>query len=270
MFGQLDGCVEEDRDLIHPSSIVDPSAIIANDCEVGPFCVIGAGVEIASGSKISANVVINGPTIIGENNTIYQFASIGEAPQDLKYSGEPTRLVVGDGNIIREYVTLHRGTVDGGGVTTVGNDCLFMAYTHVAHDCVVGDRVIMANAASIAGHVIVGDQAILGGFTCVHQFTHIGAHSLSGLGTVINRDVPPFVTVAGNHARALSINKIGLQRRGFNREVISALHRAFRMLIKSRGSRERNLEQLKAQIEQFPEVQQFVEFIITSERSVVR
>jgi UDP-N-acetylglucosamine acyltransferase len=270
VFSRFDGRPEKDRDLIHPSTIVDPGAIIADDCSVGPFCVIGANVEIGSGTSVRSHTVINGPTSIGKNNTIYQFASIGEAPQDLKYSGEPTRLVVGDGNIIREYVTLHRGTDDGCGVTTVGSDCLLMAYSHVAHDCVVGDRVIMANAASIAGHVTVGERAILGGFTCVHQFTRIGPHSLSGLGTVINRDVPPFVTVAGNHARAICINRKGLQRRGFSRETIAALHTAFRVLIKSRGLREQSLMQLKPLIEDFPEVQQFVEFVTSSERSVVR
>ena len=270
MFGEFDGCIEKGRNLIHSSTIVDPSASIADDCDIGPFCVIGADVEIASGTRIHPHVVVNGPTTIGKNNTIYQFASIGEAPQDMKYSGEQTRLVVGDGNVIREYVTLHRGTVGGGGLTTLGNGCLLMAYSHVAHDCVVGNRVIMANAASIAGHVTVGYQAILGGFTCVHQFTHIGAHSLSGLGTVINRDVPPFVTVAGNHARALCINKKGLQRRGFSRESIAALHKAFQMLIKSHRSRAQGLEQLKALIEEFDEVRQFVDFIVSSKRSVVR
>lgn len=249
---------------------MDPSAIIADDCEVGPFCVVGADVEIASGTRILAHVVINGPTTIGESNTIYQFSSIGEAPQDKKYAGEPTRLEIGDRNIIREYATLHRGTVGGGGLTTLGSDCLLMAYSHVAHDCAVGDRVIMANAASIAGHVTVGYQAILGGFTLVHQFTHIGAHSSTGMGAVINRDVPPFVTVAGNPPRALCINKIGLQRRGFSRESIAALRRAFQLLIKSRKSRADALEQLKALIDEFTEVQQFVDFVVSSERSVMR
>lgn len=256
--------------MIHPSTIVDPTARIADDCEIGPFCVIGAGVEIGSGCKIHSHVVVNGPTTIGENNTIYQFSSIGEACQDLKYAGEPTRLVVGNNNIFREYVTLHRGTVGGGGVTTIGDDNLLMAYTHVAHDCILGDRVIMSNAASIAGHVIVGDDVILGGFTCVHQFTHIGAHGFSGLGTVINRDVPPYTIVAGNHARAVSINKKGLQRRGFNPETIAALHKTFRLLIKSRTPRREALEALKPLAESFDEVREMIDFVESSQRSIVR
>ncbi len=256
--------------MIHASAIVDATAIVADDCDIGPFCTIGAGVEIGSGTTIHSHVVIKGPTTIGRNNTIYQFASVGEAPQDLKYAGEPTRLIIGDNNVIREYVTLHRGTVDGGGVTRLGNGNLLMAYAHVAHDCIIGDGVIMSNAASIAGHVTLGDQAILGGFTCVHQFTRIGPHSFSGLGTVINRDVPPFISVAGNHARAVSINKKGLQRRGFSDETIAALHKAFRALIKSRSSRVLALEQLDALITTFPEVRQFVDFIVSSQRSVVR
>ena len=256
--------------MIHNTAIVDPEASIASDCSIGPYTVIGPDVEINSGCDIRSHVVINGPTTIGKNNTIYQFASIGESPQDLKYSGEPTKLIIGDNNVFREYVTLHRGTVDGGGVTTIGNDNLLMAYAHVAHDCVVGNGVIMSNAASIAGHVIVGDQAILGGFTCVHQFTHIGAHGFSGLGTVINRDVPPFVIVAGNHARAISVNKKGLQRRGFSKETIAALHKAFRLLIKSRVPRQQALDELEPVANAFPEVRQLVDFVNSSERSVVR
>ena len=256
--------------MIHASALVDAGAVIADDCDIGPFCVIGAGVEIGSGTRVLSHTVIKGPTTIGKNNTIYPFASIGEAPQDLKYAGEPTKLIVGNDNTIREYVTLHRGTRSGGGVTTVGNDSLLMAYVHIAHDCVVGNGVIMANAASIAGHVVVGDRATLGGFTCVHQFTRIGADSFSGLGTVINRDVPPFVRVAGNHARAISINKIGLQRRGFNAATIAALHEVFRLLIKSHKSRAQTLLQLDPLAAAFPEVRQFIEFITSSERSVVR
>ena len=256
--------------MIHASTIVDAGAVIADDCDIGPFCTIGAGVEIGSGTKILSHTVIKGPTTIGRNNTIYPFASIGEAPQDLKYAGEPTRLVVGDDNTIREYVTLHRGTGDGGGVTTIGNGNLLMAYVHVAHDCVVGNGVIMANAASIAGHVVVDDQATLGGFTCVHQFTRIGTNSFSGLGTVINRDVPPFVSVAGNHARAISINKCGLQRRGFDADTITALHEAFRLLVVSRKSRAQALVQLNPLAAQFPQVREFIAFITSSERSIVR
>jgi UDP-N-acetylglucosamine acyltransferase len=177
--------------MIHPSAIIDKSAIIADDVEIGPFSIIGEKVEIQSGTWIGPHVVLSGPTKIGKNNKIYQFASIGDAPQDLKYAGEDTVLEIGDNNTIREYCTMNRGTPEGGGLTKVGNDNLFMAYTHVAHDCQIGNHTVFANAASLAGHVEVDDHAIIGGFTCVHQFTKIGTYSFSGLGTVVNRDITP-------------------------------------------------------------------------------
>ena len=256
--------------MIHPSAIIDSGAQIADDCEIGPFSVIGPDVVIGRHCKIASHVVINGPTTIGSNNTIFQFSSVGEGPQDLKYSGEPTQLQIGDDNIIREYATIHRGTVGGGGLTKVGSGNLLMAYSHIAHDCIVGDNVILSNAASIAGHVVIGNQVILGGFTCVHQFTHIADHAFTGLGTVVNRDIPPYVVAAGNHARAVSINKKGLQRRGFSNDTIAALHKTFRLLIKSRLERNHALEQLQPLSEKFPEVRAFIEFVQSSERSVVR
>lgn len=256
--------------MIHPSAIIDSNAQIAKDCEIGPFSVIGPDVVIGSRCKLASHVVINGPTTIGDNNRFFQFCSVGEGPQDLKYSGEPTRLELGDNNIVREYATIHRGTVGGGGVTKVGNGNLLMAYSHIAHDCIVGDNVIMSNAASIAGHVVIGNQVILGGFTCVHQFTHIGSHAFTGLGTVLNRDLPPYVIAAGNHARAVSVNKKGLQRRGFSPDKIAAIHKAFRLLIKSRTDRKSALEQLQPLSEKFAEVREFIDFIESSERSVVR
>lgn len=256
--------------MIHPTAIIDPDARLADDVRVGPYSVIGAGVEIGAGSWIGPHAVINGPTQIGRDNRIYQFASIGESPQDLKYAGEDTRLEIGDGNTIREYVTMNRGTAGGGGLTRIGSDNLFMAYAHVAHDCRVGSHTVFANAASLAGHVSVGDHTILGGFTSVHQFSAIGAHAFAGLGTVINRDVPPFVMVAGNHAEAIGINKNGLKRRDFSAETIRALHSAFRSLIKARGSREQAFARLQPLTEQFPEVAQFVDFVRDSQRGVVR
>lgn len=256
--------------MIHATAIIDPSAKLADDVSVGAYSVIGADVEIGEGTWIGPHVVINGPTTIGRDNRIYQFASIGECPQDLKYDGEATRLELGDGNTIREYVTMNRGTVGGGGITRVGSHNLFMAAAHVAHDCQVGNHIVFANAASLAGHVSVGDHAILGGFTCVHQFSAIGAHAFAGLGTVINRDVPPFVMVAGNHAEAIGINKNGLKRRNFTPETIRALHSTFRTLIKARGKRDEAFAKVEPMAEAHPEVRDFVDFVKNSERGVVR
>lgn len=256
--------------MIHQQAIVDPGAHIAEDVEIGPFCVIGADVEIGSGTIIGPHVVLQGPTTIGRDNHIFQFCSIGERPQDMKYAGEPTRLEIGDRNTIREYATMNRGTVGGGGITRIGSDNLFMAYTHVAHDCAIGDHTIFSNAASLAGHVEVGDWAILGGFTSVHQFTHIGEHSFAGLGTIINRDVPPYITVAGNHARAYGINKNGLRRRDFTNEAIRALHKAYMVLIKSRKASPEARAEIDALAGQYPEVRRLVDFIDNSERGVTR
>lgn len=256
--------------MIHDTAIIDPAARLHESVEVGPYSIIGADVEIDEGCWIGPHVVINGPTKIGKRNRFYQFSSIGEVPQDLKFSGGRTTLEVGDDNTFREFVTLNRGTIEGGGVTRIGSHNLLMAYSHVAHDCLVGDHVIFANAASLAGHVSVGDYAILGGFTSVHQFSAIGDHSFTGLGTVVNRDVPPFVMAAGNHAKAFGINKNGLKRRGFSAEVIAALHKSFRLLIKSRSNRE-NAQAVLAELrQQHSEVDQLVSFIESSERGVVR
>lgn len=256
--------------MIDEHAIVDPSARIADDVEIGPFCIIGADVEIGPATRVAPHTIIRGPTTIGHDNVIFSFSSIGEAPQDMKYAGEPTRLEIGDRNTIREYVTLNRGTADGGGVTRIGNDNLFMAYSHVAHDCVVGDHTIFANAASLAGHVNVGDWAILGGFTSVHQFCRIGAHSFSGLGTVITRDVPPFVTVAGNHARPYGLNRNGLRRRGFAPGAIRGLHRAYMLLIKARGAGAEARAQVETLAAEHPEVRQLLDFVDSGQRGVVR
>jgi UDP-N-acetylglucosamine acyltransferase len=256
--------------MIHPQAIIDPSATIADNVTIGPFSVIGADVEIGEGTEVSPHVVINGPTKIGRDNRIFQFASVGEKPQDLKFNDEPTELIVGDRNTIREYVTLHRGTPGGGGVTRIGNDNLFMASSHVAHDCIVGNHVILANATAIAGHVVVDDHVILGGYTTVHQFTRIGAHAFTGFSTAIDRDVLPFFTVAGNRARAVGINKEGLKRRNYSAETIRALQDAFKLLIKSSRSHKVALEKVELIAQQDENVRMMLEFLDASERGWIR
>lgn len=256
--------------MIHPQAIIDPSAKIADDVSIGPFTVIGADVEIGSGTTVASHVVINGPTKIGKDNRIFQFASVGEKPQDLKFDDEPTELIVGDRNTIREYVTLHRGTPSGGNVTRIGNDNLFMASSHVAHDCILGNNIILANATALAGHVIVDDYVILGGYTTVHQFTRIGAHAFSGFSTAIDRDVLPFFTVAGNRARAVGINKEGLKRRGYSSESIRALQAAFKLLIKSSCSHKVALEKVEELARQDKDVRKVLDFLDASERGWIR
>ena len=256
--------------MIHPSAIVDPAASLADGVTVGPYAVIGPDVVVGAGSVIAPHVVLRGPTRIGERNRIFQFASVGEDPQDLKYAGERTELVIGDGNTVREYATINRGTAGGGGVTRIGDDNLFMAYTHVAHDCRVGSRTVFANAASIAGHVEVGDHAILAGFAGVHQFCRIGEHAFLGMHSVTNRDVAPFTLAVGNYAEARGVNKEGLRRRGFDEPTVAALHRAYMALVRQHGKREGALAGLAPIAERHPEVRRFVEFIEASERGIVR
>ncbi len=254
--------------MIHASAIVDPTANIAEDVEIGPYSVIGAEVEIGAGCIIGPHVVIMGPSRIGRDNRIFQFASIGDEPQDKKYRGERSWLEVGDRNVVREYVTLNRGTEEGGGKTVIGSDNLFLAYSHVAHDCIVGNHTIFANAASLSGHITVGDYAILGGFTSVHQFTRIGSGAFCGLGSVITQDIPPFSAAAGNRARVVGVNKEGLRRRGFDEAVIRALHKSFRELLKSKGSRQDAIEKLKPLCDKHAEVAEFVDFVKNSKRGI--
>jgi UDP-N-acetylglucosamine acyltransferase len=254
--------------MIHATAIVDAKARLAVDVEVGAYSIIGADVEIGAGSRIGPHVVVNGPCKIGVGNQIYQFSSIGEAPQDKKYRGEKTTLEIGDNNVIREFVTLNRGTDDGSGRTLIGSDNLFMAYSHVAHDCIVGDNTIFANAASLAGHVRVGSYATLGGFTSVHQFTHIGTRAFCGLGSVVTQDIPPYSIAAGNRARVIGINKEGLKRNGFSPELIRALHKSFRELLKSKGSKQAIFDNLKSLCDKYPEVDEFVSFVRDSERGI--
>ena len=254
--------------MIHDSAIIDASAIIADDVEIGAYSVIGADVEIGQGTTIGPHVVIMGPSKLGRENRIFQFSSIGEAPQDKKYQGEPTWLELGDRNVIREFVTLNRGTDEGNGKTLIGSDNLFMAYSHVAHDCIVGNHTVFANAASLSGHVEVGDYATLGGFTSVHQFTQIGSRAFCGLGSVVTQDVPPYSTAAGNRARVVGINKEGLKRRGYSPELIRALHKSFRELLKSKGSKQDAYDNLRPLCDQYPEVLEFVNFVKNSKRGI--
>jgi UDP-N-acetylglucosamine acyltransferase len=255
---------------IHPQAIIDPSAKLASDVEVGPFSVIGPYVEIGAGSVVKSHVVVKGPTTIGKNNTLFQFASVGEDTPDLKYKGEPTRLEIGDNNVIREGVTIHRGTVQDRGATIIGNNNLIMAYAHIGHDSVVGNHTILVNNTALAGHVIVGDWAILSGFTLVHQFCHIGAHSFSGMGTAIGKDVPPFVMVYGNPAEAKSINAEGLKRRGFSKEHIAALMHSYKLIYRRGLTVEDACQQMAELVDQCPHVQLLIDSLRNSQRGIVR
>lgn len=256
--------------LIHPQAIVDPSARLAEDVEVGPWTLIGPDVEIGAGTRIASHVVIKGPTRIGEGNQIFQFATIGEECQDKKYRGEPTRLEIGDYNVFREGCTVHRGTVQDAGITRIGSHNLFMAYTHVAHDCVVGDHVILANNAALAGHVHVGDHAILGGFTAVHQFCRIGAHVMCGAGTVVLKDIPAYVMATGNSARPHGINLEGLRRRGFSAEAIGMLRRAYKTLYRKGLTVDQALQELREMAREEPAVERLIESLETSTRGIIR
>jgi UDP-N-acetylglucosamine acyltransferase len=255
--------------VIHPLAIVDPGAKLGEDVQIGAFSIIGAGVEIGNGTWIGPHVVINGPTRIGTGNRIYQFSSLGEGPQHLGYKGEPTRLEIGDRNIIREYCTLNRGTVGGGGVTRLGHDNFIMAYCHLAHDCQVGNHTIFANGTSLAGHVRVEDQVIFGGFSMIHQFCRVGAHAMTGISTVTFKDIPPYLLVAGNTAVPHGLNVRGLKRRNFSEQTIEALRHAYKLVYKSGLRLSEATEQL-AQMDANPEVRHFLDFIKQSERGIVR
>jgi len=256
---------------VHAAAHIDPKARIGDRVTIGAFTLIGADVEIGEGTEIGSHVVIEGPTRIGRDNRISPFCSIGGAPQDKKYAGEPTRLEIGDRNVFREFCTIHRGTTQDIGLTKIGNDNWIMAYVHVAHDCIVGDHTIFANAASLAGHVRVDDYVILGGFTLVHQFCQVGAHAFTSMGAIINRDVPPYVTVAGNFAAPKGINAEGLRRRGFSSERILDIKRAYRTLYKSGLPLAEARAQLATAADNGSEdVRLMLDFIERSERSLIR
>lgn len=256
--------------LIDTRAVIDPAAKIAAGVSIGPFSVIGPDVEIGEGTWIGPHVVINGPTKIGKNNKIYQFASIGEGPQDISYHGEPTRLEIGDDNIIRESCTISRGTVKGGSLTTVGNNNFLMAYSHVAHDCHVGSYTIFANGASLGGHVEIGDYVILGGFALIHQFVKVGAYSFCGMGCGVSKDVPPYLIISGNPAEAHGLNSIGLKRRGLTDSAIKGLREAYRIVYKSGLKLADAVAEVKSRLPDCAEAQNFADFIAKAERSIVR
>lgn len=255
--------------LIHPTALIDPSAQLAEDVQVGPYTIIGPQVSIGAGTIIGPHVVIKGPTTLGKRNRIFQFASVGEDCQDKKYAGEPTRLEMGDDNQVRESVTIHRGTTQDQGLTKIGNGNLFMAYSHVAHDCVVGNNCILANQATLAGHVTLGDFAILGGLSAVHQFSRIGAHAMCGGGSIILKDIPAFVMAGGHPAETHGINYEGLKRRGFSKEAMQALRRAYKLVFRQGLRLQDALEQLEAEAI-LPEVKIFLDSIKNSARGVTR
>ena len=256
--------------MIHATAIVDPAARIGANVSIGAYSVIGGGVEVGDGTTIGPHVVVEGATRIGRDNRIFQFASIGAIPQDKKFGGENSELVIGDRNFIREFVTLNRGTGDGGGATRIGNDNWIMAYVHVAHDCTVGNHTVFSNNATLAGHVSVGDYAILSGFAGVHQFCRIGAHAFVGMGCLVNGDVPPFVMVAADYGRPRGINSEGLKRRGFDADRIAAIKRAYRTLYLGNRSQTEARAELAAIAADSKDVAVMLDFIEASERPLVR
>jgi UDP-N-acetylglucosamine acyltransferase len=260
----------DDGPRIHPTAIVDPGADLAPDVRVGAYSVIGARVCVGAGTRIGHHVVIGGRTRIGERNRIFHFCSLGEVPQDKKYRGEDTGLEIGDGNTIREFCTFNIGTAQDAGVTRLGNDNWIMAYVHLAHDCQVGSNTVFANNAQVAGHVKVGDYAVLGGFTGVHQFVRIGAHVMTGVGTVLLQDVPPYVMASGDPARPFGINAEGLKRRGFSADAVQALKRAYRSLYRSGLSLEQARAALAEQAEASPEVRLLADFLAEPSRGLLR
>jgi UDP-N-acetylglucosamine acyltransferase len=255
---------------IHPTAIVDPTARLSADVEIGAYTVIGAHVELGARCRIGPHVVINGPTVMGEDNQVFQFASLGDAPQDHSYKGEPTRLVIGDRNVFRECATINRGTMKDKGVTTIGSDNLFLAYTHVAHDCVVGSHCVFSNSVALAGHVEVGDWVIFGGYSGVHQFARIGSHAFLANNTAATYDVPPYVTAEGRPAEPRIVNEVGLKRRGFAPEQVRNIRNAFRILYRSGLKLEEATEKLRELSATQPELVPFVAFIDNSKRGLAR
>ena len=257
-------------DLIHQTAIVDPSAKIAADVKIGAYSIIEGDVSIGAGSHIKHHVTIAKHTDIGKNNKIFQYASIGEESQDKKYKGEPTRTIIGDNNTFREYVTVHRGTIDDKSETRIGNNNWIMAYVHIAHDCILGDNIIIANGTSLAGHVHLHDYVILGGFTKLHQFCRIGAHAFTAMDTGFQKDLPPYIMAQGNPAKPRTINIEGLKRRGFTQEDITAIKKAFRLLYKSDLRLEEAVSEMQKLADKQPSVQLMVDFIKSSNRSIAR
>ena len=255
---------------LHPSAIVDPRAELDSAVEVGPYCVVGAGVKIGKGTKIHCHAVIQGRTTLGEGNVVFPFATIGSIPQDLKYKGEPSELLIGNRNTIREYVSLNPGTAGGGMVTRVGDRNLLMMYCHVAHDCIVGHHNVIANGATLGGHVAIEDFVIVGGLVGIHQFVRIGTSAILGAGSMVSKDVPPYCNATGDRAKLRGLNVEGLKRRGFDKSVIAAINKAYRIAFRSRLKIEDAVKQIRREIVSIPEVERFVSFIASSQRGVCR
>jgi len=255
---------------VHATALVDPAAEVADGVEIGPFSIIGPKVRIGAGSWIGPHVVITGRTTIGCNTRIFQFASLGEEPQDKKYGGEDTELIIGDNNTIREMCTFSRGTIQGGGKTSIGHNNWIMACVHIAHDCILGDNIIMANNTSLAGHVTVGDWAILSGYSLIHQFCSVGEHSLTSFASFVNQSIPPYVTVSGEKAKAKGINTEGLRRRGFTPEQIQQVRRAYKVLYRSGNTLEEARDELVRMARNSSEIQPLVDFLNSSEKSMIR
>jgi len=255
---------------VHPQAIIDASAKLADNVTVGPWSYIGPGVEIGEGTEIMSHVVIKGPTVIGRNNRIFQFSSVGEECQDKKYAGEPTRLVIGDNNTIRENCTVHRGTVQDQGETRIGNGNLLMAYVHVAHDCVLGNNTILANCTTLAGHVTLDDYAILGGGTMVHQFCHIGAHSMAAGGSIVLKDIPAYVMASGQSAQPHGMNVEGLKRRGFGKDILVSLRRAYKVIYRQSLTTEQAIKVLETDFADLPEITPLIESLRRANRGIIR
>ena len=256
--------------MIHPTAVIDPKAELADDVEVGAFTIIDSKVRMDAGTRIGPHAVITGRTTIGKNNHIFQFTSIGEQPQDKKYAGEDTELIIGDDNTIREMCTFSRGSAQGGGVTRIGNDNWIMACVHIAHDCILGDHIIMANNTSLAGHVTIGDHAILSGYSLIHQFCTVGEHSFTSFASYVNQSIPPYVTVAGEKARAKGINSEGLKRRGFTSEQINQVRRAYKILYRESLPLEEATARLAEMAVDSPEIKPLVDFLNLAERGIIR
>ena len=254
----------------HSSSIIDPSAVIHESVEIGPFCLIGPGVEIDAETKIESHVILKGPTKIGKRNHIFQFSTVGDGSPDKKYNNEPTTLVIGDDNIIREGVTIHRGTIQDRGETLIGNRNLIMAYSHIAHDCVLGDDIVLTNQAALAGSVHVGDGAILGGYAIVHQFCALGSYSFCAMGSSVNKDVPAYVKVRGNPAKPFGINVTGIKRAGYSKESIEALRSAYRTIYRKKLTVDEALKETVDIRAEFKEVDLFLTSIENSTRGISR
>ena len=256
--------------MIHPSSIIDPTAIIAKNVEIGPFCLIGPNVEIGEGSKIESHVILKGPMKLGKRNHVFQFSTLGDGSPDKKYKNEPTTLVIGDDNIIREGVTIHRGTIQDRGETLIGDRNLIMAYSHIAHDCVLGNDIVLTNQAALAGSVNVGDGAILGGYAIVHQFCSLGSYSFCAMGSAVNKDIPAYVKVRGNPAKPFGINVTGIKRLGYSKETIEDLRSAYRSVYRKKLTVEEAIEELEDLRKKSTEVELFLNSIETSTRGISR